>query len=199
RSSSGPTCRSFAKSSRIVGASVWSSFNRYASRRSERSTRTRPCRSREVSTSRAVGCETPARRATSRPLTAAIRGSAASARSTRTWLPVAKVSSRGSRSRIDRKSYHMRGILVSGRGPSLARERVHSDGVDEVRRHLAGAEEIAAEDLLVRADVRRDADDRELVERALQRVALEAVGVQADAGPGRREPREHARRGRERP
>src|SRR5687767_3552082 len=46
-------------------------------------------------------------------------------------------------------------------------QRLDADRVDEVRRHLPGAEELAREDLLVRADVRGDADDRELVERAL--------------------------------
>src|SRR5258706_458733 len=97
---------------------------------------------------------------------------------------------------------------------ALGRERVDSDRVDEMRRDLARAEQLAREDLLVRRDVRGDADDGEFVERALhprdglgaiatpgddlreQRVverrdlvALEAVRVDPDAGPTGLEPR----------
>src|SRR6266545_1178101 len=153
-----------------------SELKRYDAVFNDRATRTTPCVTRDASASRAVGGETRARRASSRPL----------------------------------PEY-------------LARERVHSNGVDEVRRDLARAEQLARKDLLVRRNVRRDADDRELVERALhpcdglsaiaapgddlrkQRVvirrhlvALEAVRVDADAGASGLEPgREHAGRGRE--
>src|SRR5438093_12390183 len=48
-----------------------------------------------------------------------------------------------------------------------AGERVHSHRVDEVRRYLTRAEEIAREDLLVRRNVRRYANDREFVQGPL--------------------------------
>src|SRR5258705_7223380 len=50
---------------------------------------------------------------------------------------------------------------------ALGRERVDSDRVDEVRGDLARAEQLAREDLLMCRDVRGDANDGELVERAL--------------------------------
>src|SRR2546425_3670470 len=89
-----------------------------------------------------------------------------------------------------------------------------------MRRYLAGAEEIAREDFLVRWDVRRHANDREFVQSALHPrhrlvpvtaprdhlreervvirrdlIALEAVRVEADTRPrGRKPAREHTRR-----
>src|SRR6266568_3030327 len=98
-----------------------------------------------------------------------------------------------------------------------------SSDVDQVRRHLTRAEQLARQDLLVRRNIRRHPDDREFVERPLhtrdrlgavaaprddlreQRVvvrrdlvALEAVRVDADPRPAGRQPgREHARRRRE--
>src|SRR3954469_16412431 len=105
----------------------------------------------------------------------------------------------------------------------LARERVDSDRVDEMGRDLTGAEEVAREDLLVRGNVRRYANDREFVQCALHPgdrlvpvaaprdhlseqgvvvrrdlVALEAVRIQANTRTRRRQPAgEHAGRGSE--
>src|SRR5688500_4245623 len=56
---------------------------------------------------------------------------------------------------------------VIERGDASAGERVHPDCIDEVRRDLARAEEIARQDLLVRGDVRCNANDREFIQSAL--------------------------------
>jgi hypothetical protein len=61
-----------------------------------------------------------------------------------------------------------------------ARERIHPDRIDEMRRYLARAEEIACEDLLVRGDIRGDANDGEFVESPLH----PSDGLVAITAPG---------------
>ena len=74
---------------------AWCRLTLYRSVRGSRCTSANPCSERSASTWFARGCETPARRAKSRPLLPIPDGSPNRARRSLTWLAEAKMSSNG--------------------------------------------------------------------------------------------------------